>query len=70
MLLLGLGKGSKSILGSTHVVEKLSFSMSPSILIFHFYIILGVIFYFLKSIWAFSEVVVRFKSCSGVCSYS
>ena len=28
-LFLGLGKGSKTVLGSTHVVEQLSFSMLP-----------------------------------------
>ena len=38
---LGLGKGSNTILGSTHVVEELSFSMFLSILIFDFYLILG-----------------------------
>ena len=40
-LFLGLGKGSKTVLGSTHVVEQLSFCMFPSILIFYFYLILG-----------------------------
>ena len=43
---LGLGKGSKNILGSTHVVEKLSFSMFPSILTFDFDLILGSFFTF------------------------
>ena len=33
-LFLGLGKGSNTVLWSTHVVEQLSFSMFPSILIF------------------------------------
>ena len=36
-LFLGLGKGSNTVLGSTHVVEQLSFSMFLSILIFDFY---------------------------------
>ena len=36
-----LGKGSNTVLGSTHVVEQLSFSMFSSILIFDFYLILG-----------------------------
>ena len=40
-LFLGWGKGSKTVLGSTHVVEQLSFSMFSSILIFYFYLILG-----------------------------
>ena len=38
---LGLGKGSKTVLGYTHVVEHLSFSMFPSILTFDFTLILG-----------------------------
>ena len=33
-LRLGLGKGSKTVLGFTHVVEQLSFSMFPLILTF------------------------------------
>ena len=39
-LFLGLWKGSKTILGSTHVVEQLSFSMLPSIMTFDFDLIL------------------------------
>ena len=35
-LRLGLGKGSKTVLEYTHVVEQLSFSMFPSILTFDF----------------------------------
>ena len=35
-LFLGLGKGSNTVLGSTHVVEQLSFSMFSSILTFVF----------------------------------
>ena len=34
-------EGSKTVLGSTHVVEQLSFSMFPSILTFDFDLILG-----------------------------
>ena len=34
-----LEKGSKTVLGSTHVVEQLSFCMLPSILVFDFYLI-------------------------------
>ena len=37
----GSGKGSKTVFGSTHVVEQLSFSMFPSILTFDFTLILG-----------------------------
>ena len=40
-ILLGSGKGWKTILGSTHIVEQLSFSMFPSILTFDFDLILG-----------------------------
>ena len=40
-LFLVLGKGSKTILGSTHVVEQPSFSMLPSILTFEFDLNLG-----------------------------
>ena len=39
-LRLGLGKGSKTVLGYTHVVEQLLFSMFPSILSFDFDLIL------------------------------
>ena len=45
-LMLGLGKGLKTVLGYTHVVEQISFSMFPSIPTFDFYLILGVIFSF------------------------
>ena len=38
---MGSGNGSKTVLGSTHVVEQLSFSMLPLILIFDFNLILG-----------------------------
>ena len=34
---LGLGKGSKTLLGYTHVVEQLSFSIFPSILTFNIF---------------------------------
>ena len=40
-LRLGLGKGSKTVLGYTHVVEQLSFSMFPSNLTFDLDIVLG-----------------------------
>ena len=36
-----LGKVSKTVLGSAHVVEQLSFSMFPSIMTFDFDLILG-----------------------------
>ena len=38
---MGLRKSSKTVLGSTHVVEQFSFFMFSSILIFDFYLILG-----------------------------
>ena len=40
-LFLGLRKSSKTVLGSTHVVEQFSFCMFPSFLIFDFYLISG-----------------------------
>ena len=46
-LIFGLGEGSKSVLGSNHVVEQLSFSMFPSTLAFDFDLMLGSFFDFL-----------------------
>ena len=40
-LFLGLGKGSKTVLESTHVVEQLLFSMPSSMLTFYFDLNLG-----------------------------
>ena len=40
-IFLGSMWGSKTVLGSTNVVEQLSFSMFPSILTFYFDLILG-----------------------------
>ena len=40
-LRLGLGKGSKTVPGYTHVVEQLSFTMFPSILTYNFDLISG-----------------------------
>ena len=45
-LFLGLRKSSKTVLGSTHVVEPFSFCMFPSFLIFDFHLILGSFFTF------------------------
>ena len=45
-LFSGLGKGSKTVLGSTHVVEQLSFSVLPSILTFDFDLIFGLFLIF------------------------
>ena len=45
-LFLGLGKSSNTGLGSTHVVEQLSFSMFSSILTFDFYLFWGNFFSF------------------------
>ena len=36
-----MGSGSKTVLGSAHVVEQLLFSMLPSIVTFDFDLILG-----------------------------
>ena len=43
---MGLGKGSITVLGSTHVIEQLSFFMFLSILTFYFDLILGSFFTF------------------------
>ena len=43
---LGLGKGWKIVLRSTHVVEQFSFTMLPSILTLDFDLILGSFFTF------------------------
>ena len=43
---MGSGKDSKTVFGSTHVVEQLSFSMLHSILTFYFDLILGSFFTF------------------------
>ena len=40
-LFLRLGKGSNTVLGSTHVVEQFMFGMIPSILTFKFDLFLG-----------------------------
>ena len=40
-LFLGSGYSSRTVLGSTHVVEQLLFSIVPSILTLDFYLILG-----------------------------
>ena len=45
-LFLGSRKSSKTVFGSTHVVEQLSFSMFLSILTFDFDLILGSLFTF------------------------
>ena len=45
-LFLGLGKGSNTVLGSTHVAEQLLFSMFSSILTFDFYLFWGNFFSF------------------------
>ena len=42
----GRGRVQKNVLGSTNVVEQLSFSMLPSILTFDFDLILGSFFTF------------------------
>ena len=40
-LLFGLGQGSKTFFGSTHIAEQLLFSMLPWFLTFNVYLILG-----------------------------
>ena len=67
---LGLKKSSKTVLGSTHVVEQLSFSEFPSILTFNFNLILGLFLTFWGPNGLFFGVVVGFENCFGVYSYS
>ena len=43
---LGFGQGSTTVLGSTHVVEQISFSLFPSNPTLIFYLILGSFFTF------------------------
>ena len=69
-LRLGLGKGSKTVLGYTHVVEHLSFSMFPSILTFDFDLILGLFFTFWGPNGLFFGIGEGFKSCFGAYSCS
>ena len=45
-LFFGLGKGSNTVLGSSHVVEQLLFSIVPSFLTFDFVLFLGSFFTF------------------------
>ena len=47
---LGSGQGSKTVLGSTHVIEKLLFPIDPSILTFNFDLIF-------RSFWLFGALM-------------
>ena len=69
-LFLGLWKGSKTVLGSTHVVEQLSFSMLPSILTFDFDLILGSFLTFCGPNGLFFGVGVGFENYFGAYSCS
>ena len=62
-LFLWLVKCSKTVLGSTHVVEQLSFSMFPSILTFDFDLILGSFLTFGGPHGLFLGFGVGFKNC-------
>ena len=68
-LFLGLWKGSKTVLGSTHVVEQLSFSVLPSILTFDFDLIL-VFFLLFGALIGYFVVEVGIKNCFEVSLYS
>ena len=63
---LGFGWGKKTFLGSTYVVEQLSFSMFPSILTFEFDLILGSFLTFLGPNGLFLGLGVGFDNCFGV----
>ena len=69
-LFLGLRKKSKTVLGSTHVMEQLLFPIVLLILTFDFDLILGYFFYFLGPLWAIFGARVGFKKCFGVYSRS
>ena len=62
---LGSGQGSKTVLGSTHVIEKLLFPIDPSILTFNFDLILRSFLAFLGPQHAFLGVGVGFKNYLG-----
>ena len=64
-LFLESGYCSKTVLGSTHVVEQLSFAMLPSILTFDFDLILGSIFTFRGPIGLFLGLVFNSKTVLG-----
>ena len=66
---MGSGYGSKTVLGSTHVVEQLSFSMLSLILTFDFDLILGSFLSFWGPNGLFLGVGVGLKNCFGVSSY-
>ena len=59
---MGLGKVLKTALGSIHVVEKLLFSIVPSILTFDFDFIFGSIFTF----WGPNGISLGFEKLFGV----
>ena len=52
-LFLGLGKGSNTVLGSTHVVEQLLFFMLSLILTFDFYLFWGNFFLVLGALMGY-----------------
>ena len=56
---MGLGNGSNTVLGSTHVVEQLSFAFLLSILTFDFDLIFGSFLMFLGPIGLFLDLVSR-----------
>ena len=69
-LFLGSMWGSKTVLGSTHVVERCSFSMIPWILTYEFVLILGSSLSFWGPNGLVWGVGVGFDKCFGVYSCS
>ena len=65
-IFLGSMWGSKTVLGSTNVVEQLSISMFPSILTFELDLILKSFFTFWGPNWLFFGVGVGFRHCFEV----
>ena len=64
-LFLGLGKGPKTVLGSTHAVKQLAFSLFLSILTFDFDLIFGSFFTFGGPNGFFFWVEEKFKIVLG-----
>ena len=55
--IFGVGVGSTTVLGSTHVVEQLSFPIFPSTVAFDFDLMLGSFFTYLGNHGLFLELV-------------
>ena len=68
MLFEGWGQ-VKIVLGPTHIVQHVLFSLFPSILAVDLDLILGLFWTFLGT-WAIFGLIVGFKNCFGVHSFT